>query len=73
MTPRQQIKNLLSSTARRYRDNKSAYRQSAMSTLGCLENPILIAELDRIENFPLGIIKLVSEAWNDFHKERDQL
>jgi hypothetical protein len=70
VTLRQHIKLKILIDARRTPPkNKDAFKRSALGVFDCLD-PTLMKELDRIETIPLGITKLISEAWNEFQREQ---
>jgi len=72
MTPRQSLKYLLLASAlRNNHKDKATFRRSALSTLGCLENATLIAEVDRLDSTYMGLKRLISEVWNQYKKENE--
>lgn len=73
MTNRQRIKEILLDSARRIQfKTRDDFRRSANGTLGCITDPNLIAELDRIDTNHKGITRLISEAWNVIEKNQAQ-
>lgn len=72
MTLRQQIKERVIRDARRNPPaDLPSFKRGAISTFDCITNPLLIAELDRIEDLPgMSLTRLISEAWNEFQREQ---
>jgi len=75
MTARQRIKFRLMVVARKNGPTTwEAFKASALGVMGCIDDPDLVAELDRIDLLPYGrsIGRLLREVWNELERERSE-